>query len=53
MKELYGIIVIITFLNFYLYICLPDLQESGGGANTPDKQSPWPTFGDAKILLSG
>ena len=38
------------YLFFYLYIYLPDPQESDGGANTLGKQLP--ASGDAKVLLS-
>ena len=43
---------IIYFILFYLYICLPDSQESDGGANIQGKQLPRPVSGDPKILLS-
>ena len=43
---------LILFYLFYLYIYLPDLQESDGGTNTYGRQLPPPTSGDTKILLS-
>ena len=41
------------FYLVYLYVYLPDSQESDGSANTSGKQLSRPASGDAKILLSG
>ena len=45
-------ILFYLFILFYLYIYLPDSQESDGGANTLGRQLPRPASGGAMILLS-